>query len=402
MMISTSCGLWKSSGQTETQQTDGTSGQTEIQQTDDDAGKKLSEDGMWEQPAKDKVVSWEELSHKGSMPMRAATEFSVDYIDVYQLVTIADTDRFLLIPEGEPIPVGLPEDVTVLAEPLDRIYLVSSSAMDYFLSLDGLPKIRLSATKEDGWCLEEAAEAMRQGDMLYAGKYSAPDYELLLGEACDLAIENTMIYHTPEVKEQLEKLGIPVLVEYSSYEADPLGRLEWVKLYGLLLGKEEEATALYEKWIAELDPLMEQENTGQTVAFFYITGNGAVNVRKSKDYIAQLIELAGGSYVFEELDGEDENALATINIQMEEFYRTAKDADYLIYNGTVDDELHSLDELLGKSALMADFRAVQEGHVYSTGRDFYQESTGMGRFVQELHAILVGEEPESNYLKQLK
>ena len=53
---------------------------------------------------------------------------------------------------------------------------------------------------------------------------------------CGLAIENTMISHTPEVKEQLEKFGIHVLVDYSSYEPEPLGRTEWVKLYGLLTG----------------------------------------------------------------------------------------------------------------------------------------------------------------------
>ena len=77
--------------------------------------------------------------------------------------------------------------------------------------------------------------------MLYAGKYRMPDYELILSKGCDLAIENTMIFHDPEVKEKLEELGIPVIVETSSYESDPLGRLEWIKLYGALFGKEKEA-----------------------------------------------------------------------------------------------------------------------------------------------------------------
>ena len=53
-----------------------------------------------------------------------------------------------------------------------------------------------------------------------------------------------MIYHTPEVKERLEEFGIPVLVERSSYESHPLGRVEWIKLYGVLLGKEESLTRL--------------------------------------------------------------------------------------------------------------------------------------------------------------
>lgn len=87
---------------------------------------------------------------------------------------------------------------------------------------------------------------MQSGDILYAGKYSAPDYELILDENCDIAIESTMIYHSPEIKEQLESFGIPVLIERSSYEAHPLGRLEWIKLYGLLLGKEDEAESFFQ------------------------------------------------------------------------------------------------------------------------------------------------------------
>ena len=59
---------------------------------------------------------------------------------------------------------------------------------------------------------------MEKGDILYAGKYSKPDYELILANGCKLAIESTMINHTPDVKEKLEELGIPVLVEQSSYE----------------------------------------------------------------------------------------------------------------------------------------------------------------------------------------
>lgn len=51
------------------------------------------------------------------------------------------------------------------------------------------------------------------------------NYETIVSSSCELAVESTMIYHTPEVKEQLERLGIPVLVERSSYESHPLG--EW-------------------------------------------------------------------------------------------------------------------------------------------------------------------------------
>lgn len=76
-----------------------------------------------------------------------------------------------------------------------------------------------------------------------------------------------MIYHTPEVKEQLERFGIPVLVERSSYESGPLARLEWLKFWGILLGKEELAEQEFARQVERLAPLTGQASTGKRCAF---------------------------------------------------------------------------------------------------------------------------------------
>ena len=70
--------------------------------------------------------------------------------------------------------------------------------------------------------------------------YSEPDYEMLVDQDCDVAIESTMILHTPKVQEMIEDLDIPVFIDRSSYETHPLARTEWIKLYGAMLDKEEE------------------------------------------------------------------------------------------------------------------------------------------------------------------
>ena len=64
-------------------------------------------------------------------------------------------------------------------------------------------------------------------------------------------------------------------------------------------------------------------------------------MRKSGDYLAKAIELAGGTYLFQDLPGED-NAQATTNLQMEAFYAKAKQADVLIYSSTIDGELQTM------------------------------------------------------------
>ena len=345
------------------------------------------------------------LTYDHSMELSYAEEFSVDYYEGgYALITIDQSGEFLVVPEGKKAPEGLDADITVLQQPVSNIYLVATSAMDLFRAIDGIDSIRLSGTKENGWYIQEAKDAMESGKMIYAGKYNAPDYELILNEGCGLAIESTMIYHNPEVKEKLEQFGIPVLVERSSYESHPLGRTEWMKLYGVLLGREDQAEKVFEEQSSKLEKVLSAENTGKTVAFFYINSTGAVNVRKSGDYVSEMIRLAGGKYVPEDT-GSNDNALSTMNMQMEEFYAKAKDADYIIYNSTIDGELTTIDELLSKSELLADFKAVKNGNVWCTGKNLFQETTGLGTMIEDIHTILTEDDAsleELTYMHRLK
>lgn len=338
-------------------------------------------------PAEKAGTDFNNLKWEKDMDLSYAEQFSVESCEGYRMVSIADTERFLLVPEGEKAPSQIPEDVSVLKKPLNKTYLVSTSAMDLVCRADALGYIRFSGTRQENWYVSEAKDAMEKGAVLYAGKYSAPDYELLLSEGCTLAIENTMIFHNPEVKEKLEELNIPVLVERSSYEPSPLGRLEWIKLYGVLFGKEEQAESFFRKELKEVQPILESENTGLKAAFFSVSSDGSITVRKSGDYIAKMMEMAGGKYVFPDIGKEDGNALSTMKMQMEDFYAGAKDADILIYNSAIEEEIESIDSLLDKSVLFADFKAVKEGNVYCAGKNFFQETSGSCDFIRDMNTV---------------
>jgi len=347
------------------------------------------------------VPSWNDLEWNGHLKLDYAQCFAVDCTpEGYARIAI-DQETYLLIPEKAPLPSEVPEDVVILQQPLQNIYLQATAAMDCFRQLDAIDTITLSGTQAEGWYISEAREAMEAGKMVYAGKYSAPDYELIQSSGCGMALESTMIYHNPEVKEQLERLGIPVLVERSSYESHPLGRMEWIKLYGVLLDKELEAESYFNAQLDMLEPVLEQENTGKTVAFFSVTSNGSVTVRKAGDYIAKAIDLAGGVYVPQGL-AEEENALSTMNIQMETFYSEVKDADILIYNSTIEADLDTMEQLVAKSAPLADFKAVQNGNVWCTGKSMFQESQSVGEMIMDIHRILTDEDGTLTYLHRLK
>lgn len=339
----------------------------------------------------------ETLTVTGSYPLQYAQQFTIDECEGgYYLITI-DGTRYLVVPEGENAPAELDADITVLQQPIESIYLVSSSAMDPIISIDGLDTVALSGTQADNWYLDAAKTAMENGQIAYAGKYSAPDYETILAANCGLAIENTMIYHTPEVKEQLEKFGVPVLVERSSYESSPLARMEWIKLYGILLGKEALAEEVFAQQAQRIAPLLEQPSTGKRCAFFSITSSGLATVRKSGDYVAQMIGMAGGEYVFADL-ADSGNSLSTMNIPLEDLYAGVKDADVLIYNGTIEGSISTKEELLARCALLAECKAVQSGNIWCTTPSFFQQSMALADFMLDLHAVFTGETADPDTL----
>ena len=343
------------------------------------------------------------LEINGHDPVRSmepdhATQFSVDYYDDgSRLLSLANGQQFLILPEDAAVPEVLPENITVLKQPVRNIYLAATAVMCLFDALDCLDTIRLSGTKEDGWYIENARQAMREGKIIFAGKYSEPDYELLLENHCSLAVESQMIGHASEVKEKLEELGIPVLIDLSSSEPHPLGRTEWIRFYGALLDKEEQADSLFRQQEAYLTDVLSAGNTGKSIAFFHISSSGRVVVRKSGDYVSKMIELAGGKYVFDSI-GDPEKSTSTVTIDMETFFAGAKDADVIIYNSTIAGEVSSISELLMKNDLLAEFKAVKTGNVWCTSQNMYQDTTQLGQMIQSLHRILTGEADELDEL----
>lgn len=341
------------------------------------------------------------LTYESTMELSFAECFDVYYYnDGYKLLDVHDSARYLLIPEGKEAPDGLEDDIYVLQQPLDTIYMAATSPMALFDAIGSVDSIKLSGLDASGWYIQAAADAINNGDMTYAGKYDEPDYELLVGDDCDLAIESTMILHAPKVQEMIETLGIPVFIDRSSYESQPLGRTEWIKLYGAMMNKEEEADAFFEKQAEIIEKLKDFTNTEKTVAFFYINTSGAPVVRNPKDYISSMIEVAGGRNAFADL--QDDSGKTSISITMEEFYNTAIDADYLIYNSSIDATVNSLDDLLAKDSLMADFKAVKDGNVWVTDDSMYQHTDTIGELINDLNLMLTdGNEEDMTFLHKL-
>ena len=337
----------------------------------------------------------------GSMELKYADQFRVDYYeDGISVVSVEDGLKYLVTEDAETLPEWLPEDevsgMTVIVSPVHSVYNAASSAMDLIDAAGGLDSVVMTSTKADDWGIDKIKKLVKDDTIRYIGKYRAPDYEALLEGDVDLAIESTMIYHSPQIKEAIEELGIPVIVERSSYESDPLGRLEWIKLYGLLFGKSEEAEAFFDEAVSKVEGIdTDAVDEAPSVAFFSVNSNGSVVVRKPGDYVTKMIETAGGTYALDGITSEEDNALSTMNMQMEAFYDKAVDADILIYNSTIEGGLEGIGDLTALSDEFNDFAAVKSGNVWCTDASTFQRTTGAADMIVEMNKIFAGAADDS-------
>ena len=324
------------------------------------------------------------------------------YENGYAVLAVDDGRRYLIVPEGAEIPERTAEDLIILHQPLDRIYLAASAVMCQFDEIGAVGNVILSGLEKDGWYIEAAREAMEKGTLEYGGKYSAPDYERIVAAGVNLAVESTMIHHTPKVQEKLEKLGIPVMIDRSSYESEPLGRSEWVKVYGLVTGREEEAAKAFDEQKSYVEDLFHKEETGseqKTVAIFSINSTRQVVTRGAGDYFGKMVEIAGGTLSTPATDA----GRATQTVSMESFYAAAEQADILIYNASIEDAPENLQQMCAKDSILTQFRAVQEGNVWCMRSSLYQNASRTGAIIRDLHAIVAGEaEDETEFFYRLK
>lgn len=334
--------------------------------------------------------------------------------DGYICLKFSDGSRYLLIPKGGTVPSGLKktanaekkektDDPVVLQQPVNNIYLAATAVMAHFSTLDAMDHLKFTGTRQNDWYIDDAREAMKEGSLLFAGKYSEPDYETLVRYHTSLAIESTMILHTPEVKEKLESVGIPVMTDLSSYEKTPFGRAEWIKVYGALLGKEEEADRFFREEKAKVKNFAsESEEAGKTtVAFFYLDSQGRAVVRKTDDYIPAMIGLAGGQYIFSDLKNKNPNSHSgTVTMSLEQFYQDAADADILIYDVAIESPLKSINDLVQKNALFQKFKAVREKRVWCAEASMYQMSDSTAEIINGFHAAIT-DGTDTKFLKRL-
>ena len=217
---------------------------------------------------------------------------------------------------------------------------------------------------------------------LVGGGMGEPDYEKILALKPDIVFMYTGLPTQEKVFEKFKEMGITVAVDNEWLENNPLGRLEWIKFLAAFYDKDEEAKDFFEKVdkrVKEIAFKVSMEKRPDVL--WGSIWRGKCYVPAGDSYVAKMISIAGGNYLFSDLKGT-----GSANVTLEELYARGKNADVFIYS-SFPPYVNSLKDILKGAPILAELKAVKEGKVWCYQPWYYQSLDKTDEIIEDLAAI---------------
>ena len=284
--------------------------------------------------------------------------------------TLKVLHTYLLADREKPLPEHLPEG-TIVRTPLQKSVIYSSVHCSLWSELDELKGI-------GGVCgleyikLPQIQEGCRNGSIVNVGNSMNPDIERIIDLRPDAILlspfENSGGYG------RAGKLNIPIIECADYMETSALGRAEWMRLYGLLLGKEAQADSLFagiEKEYLTLTQQVKSQNLKRPTVISEMKNSSAWYIPGGNSTMGRLYQDAGADYVYAYLSNS-----GSVPLAFETVFDRGGNADiWLIKYNQPQDKTYS--ELERDYAPYARFKAFQDRKVYGCNTNhvpFYEES----------------------------
>lgn len=250
----------------------------------------------------------------------------------------------------------------VIRLPLTRIASLATPALAHLADLDALDRV-VAVDDGDYVYNHRIRRRLAADDISEVGSGSSFNLERLLTVKPELVILSAIGPDDPTVK-RLESVGIPVLPLADWREQSPLGRAEWIKLFGELLGKEGEAERVFEPRAArylELEAMASVEGgSSRPTVLTNAPWQGSWPVPGGESYVARLLEAAGGDYLW-----ADRGGTGSIFLDLETVLSRGADAEVWI---NLNYGWKSRADALDTDPRLAAFNAFQTNEMYHYNR----------------------------------
>lgn len=320
-----------------------------------------------------------------TLQMKYAERIKIVECDGYSIVTLADPwnagktlHAYLLVPSNDR---GIADDslkalhpgATIVHTPLKNVVIATSvhcALTDELGSADAVGGVCDLQYINLPW----VKEGVKNRKIRDCGSALSPTIESIIDLSPDAIFLSP--FQNSGGYGRVSELNIPIIETADYMETSPLGRAEWMRFYGMLFGKEQNADSLFaevEKVYDELKKEGERANAEgkkRNILMDKLTGS-VWYVPGGKSTIGKMISDAGISYAWSK-DGSS----GSLSLPFEAVLEAAMDADIWLfrYNGAHN---ITMKELLSEKAGYNQFRAFREGNVYgcNTANNTFYEDT---------------------------
>lgn len=289
--------------------------------------------------------------------------------------------------------------------PVDKVVCMSTTHIAYLETLNALNSVT-GLTSTDFVYSKAVRDMVRAGNIKDIGFSENLNLEKIIALNPDVVFAYVIQPSELRPLRQLEELGIPVVLVGDYLEQTPLAKMEWLRFFACFYDKMPLANRKIESISARYDSLKgiipKQANKPKVLT--NIPWQGVWWVPGGDSYLAQLIEDAGGDYLFADYDGTESHA-----VDIEKVYQSAKDADVWIHTGDAD----TYKAVFNADRRMASFDDISELEIYNNnrrqsgrGNDFFESAVvNPDRLLSDLIQIFYPEVPVADsmmYYKVLK
>lgn len=293
-----------------------------------------------------------------------AKGFSLSYGSDFTLLEIfspfqdaEDTLKYILQSKENDIPTGYSE-YNLIRVPVEKMVLTSTTHLAMMTHL-GRSEAICAVTDPDFIYDSKIKDAIEKGKIAEAGRNGQINLETVLALNTGLVMSGAWSTTAYEKYTPLINAGIPVMVNAEWTEPHPLGRMEWLKVFGALLGEKEKANKLFEESktaYLSLADLVSKADLNKPTVINGLPYQEAWSIAGGNSYVGKLFKDAGADWHW-----ANDTSSVSLQLDFETVYQVGEQADIWIAPGRT---VH-LSEILTIDNRFENFKSFQKGLVYN-------------------------------------
>ncbi|MEA9412869.1 ABC transporter substrate-binding protein [Flavobacterium sp. PL02] len=306
-------------------------------------------------------------SEIGQNSIEYASGLSIKKFTGYSVVKVtnpwpdAGKDYTYVLKEKDGVVPDSLKSYTTIQIPLQTIVVTSTTNIPFLEMLD-VENNLVGFPHTDYISSEKTRKLIDKGSVKNVGQNEKLNIEQLIELAPNLIVTFGVDNNNPML-DNLQKSGLKVLIQADWMEQSPLGKAEWIKLYGALFGKEAQAKELFDKIVTsynEAKKLVASKKATSTVLY----GSMYMDqwyVAKGNSWVAQFMADAKADYLWANLEGT-----GSLGLSFEKILDKAKTASVWIATGS----FKSLTELEKSNPHYSQFDAFKTKNIYTFENKF--------------------------------